>query len=399
MLYFTVSQLCGMEHMYQYSLDAFMLYFYKAIREAPSSEDIRARVEALRDTLRLVMFRWVSRGLSERHKLILLCQLTFQLLARGKLRDCADEWSAPAFQFLLRGPKKLGDALPASLEWLPEPAWFALQALAELEGGEFAKLPSDLAEAPSRFRDWFTSVAPESEKLPLDWAALDKTPLKKLLVLRCMRPDRLNSALKDYCAATLPGGSRFTECDGTLNSGAILEDSLRDSAPWVPLFYILSPGADVVADVDKLARKAGLEKGVSYHNVSMGQGQDVVANAALDAGAKQGHWVLLNNVHLMPRWLVEVEKKLDALAAPGGGAHEKFRVFLTAEPSPAIPIGILNRSIKLTQEPPQGLKANLKRALCLFPPEQVNDMDSKQRSILFGLCYFHAVMVERKKFG
>ena len=30
---------------------------------------------------------------------------------------------------------------------------------------------------------------------------------------------------------------------------------------------------------------------------------------------------------------------------------------------------------------------------------QVNDMDAKQRAILFGLCHFHAVMIERKKFG
>ena len=26
-------------------------------------------------------------------------------------------------------------------------------------------------------------------------------------------------------------------------------------------------------------------------------------------------------------------------------------------------------------------------------------MDSKLRAILFGLCHFHAVMIERKKFG
>ena len=184
MLYFLISQLCGVEHMYQYSLDAFMQFFYKAVRDAPPAEEALARVEALRDTLRLGVYRWVSRGLSERHKLLLLCQLTFTLLARGKLRDCPDEWSQPAFQLLLRGPKRLGEPLPSSLEWMPEPAWHALLALADLEGGEFAKLPADLAEAPSRFRDWFTSVTPESEKLPLDWSGLDKTPLKKLLVLR-----------------------------------------------------------------------------------------------------------------------------------------------------------------------------------------------------------------------
>ncbi|RYY38153.1 hypothetical protein EON62_00615, partial [archaeon] len=396
MLYFMISQLNMIEHMYQYSLDSYMLYFYKAIREAPKSDDVLTRVGSLRDTLRLIIYTWVSRGLFERHKLILMAQLAFQLMARGKLRD-VEEFSSSAFQFLLRGPKKLGEALPAALDWLPEPAWNSLQALAELEGGEFAKLPSDLAEAPTRFKEWFNHVTPESEKLPLDWSALDKTPFKKLLVLRCMRPDRLNVALTSFVGATLPHGSKFTDCDATFNSTGILEDTLTDSTPTTPIYFILSPGADVVSDVDKLALKHGYLKGISYHNVSMGQGQDVVAMEKLDMGHKQGHWVLLNNVHLMPRWLVELEKRLDTFAAEG--SHERFRVFLTSEAANSIPIGVLNRSIKLTNEPPQGLKANLKRAFCSFSPEYINEIDTKVRAILFGLCHFHAVMIERKKFG
>ena len=58
-----------------------------------------------------------------------------------------------------------------------------------------------------------------------------------------------------------------------------------------------------------------------------------------------------------------------------------------------VPIGILSRSIKLTNEPPQGLRANLKRAFCRFAPEVINEMDSKLRAILFGLCHFHAVRI------
>jgi dynein heavy chain len=396
MLYFMITQLNGIEHMYQYSLDSFTLYFYKAIREAPKQDDIKARVGALKDTIRLVIYTWVVRGLFERHKLILLCQLTFQLMARGKLHD-AEEFAFSAFQFLLRGPKKLGEPLPSTLDWLPEPAWNSLQALADLDGGEFTKLPSDLSEAPLRFKEWFNHVTPETEKLPLDWSSLDKTPFKKLLVLRCMRPDRLNVALREFVNVTLPLGGKFVDCDATLNSTQILEETLHDSNPSTPIFFILSAGADVVSDVDKLAARAGLSKGVSYHNVSMGQGQDVVAMEKLEMGHKQGHWVLLNNVHLMPRWLIELEKKLDQFSQEG--SHEKFRIFLTAEPSVGIPIGILNRSIKLTNEPPQGLKANLKRAFCSFSPEFINDADAKMRAILFGLCYFHACMIERKKFG
>ena len=103
-------------------------------------------------------------------------------------------------------------------------------------------------------------------------------------------------------------------------------------------------------------------KGISYWNVGMGQGQDVVAMDRLQMGHTQGHWVILNNCHLMPAWCIELEKKLDSFNLEG--SHEKFRVFLTAEPSKYIPIGILSRCIKLTNEPPVGSKANLKRAFC-----------------------------------
>lgn len=245
--------------------------------------------------------------------------------------------------------------------------------------------------------EWFNHVTPETEKLPLDWARLDKEPFKKLLVLRCMRPDRLQVALQHFVVETLPQGKDFVMCDATMNSTGILDSTLSDATPTTPIFFILSPGADVVGDVEALAQKYGFEKGVSYHNVAMGQGQDVIAMEALELASKQGHWVLLNNVHLMPRWLIELEKKLDVFAQEG--SHERFRVFLTGEPSSSIPIGMLNRSIKLTNEPPSGLKANLIRAFCSFSPEFVNEVEPKTRAILFGLCHFHAILIERKKFG
>ena len=101
----------------------------------------------------------------------------------------------------------------------------------------------------------------------------------------------------------------------------------------------------------------------------------------------------------MPNWLPVLEKCLDAFAAEGSNLN--FRLFLSAEPGVQfpIPIGILERSIKLTNEPPSGLKANMMRAFGFFSPEDINDKDNKVKSILFGLCFFHSVVVERKKFG
>lgn len=106
---------------------------------------------------------------------------------------------------------------------------------------------------------------------------------------------------------------------------------------------------------------------------------------------------MLQNIHLMTRWLLDLEKKLDTFAQEG--SHVNFRLFLSSDPSPDIPIGILERSIKLTNEPPQGLKPNMKRAFTYFSKDDIEDKDPKIKTILFGLCYFHSVMIERRKFG
>ena len=123
----------------------------------------------------------------------------------------------------------------------------------------------------------------------------------------------------------------------------------------------------------------------------MGQGQDILAMSRLEVAHKQGHWVILNNIHLMPVWCVELEKKLDQFNIAGN--HPGMRVFLTAEPSKTLPIGILSRSIKLTNEPPSGLKANLMRSIASFKPEDFDDNEPKVRAIMFGLAHFHAILM------
>jgi dynein heavy chain len=52
----------------------------------------------------------------------------------------------------------------------------------------------------------------------------------------------------------------------------------------------------------------------------------------------------------MPSFLKELEKKLDAFAIEG--SNPSFRLFLSSDPSDDIPIGLLEKSIKLTNEPP-----------------------------------------------
>jgi dynein heavy chain, axonemal len=68
MLYFLLIQLCIIDKMYQYSLESFTTFFFKAIEKTELSEDDEIRVLALRDVIRMTIYQYVSRGLFEKHK-------------------------------------------------------------------------------------------------------------------------------------------------------------------------------------------------------------------------------------------------------------------------------------------------------------------------------------------
>ena len=392
MLYFMLLKLCAMSHMYQYSLDSFTTFFMKALGKADGEGAGSARVQSLIKVLRWTVFSWVSRGLFEKHKLTFLTQLTFGLIAKGSIGE-GSGYDQAGMNLLMKETRKEGDESP--FDWLPDSNWNAVKGLSEMEGWE--RLAADIEENGARFLEWFSLVSPEEEKLPMDWRELDKRPFQKLLVIKALRPDRMLPAIKTLVSTVLPGGAEYVMCDSKLNSFEVLEESFADSTPTTPIYFILSPGANVASDVDKLAKIQKMVSGETYFNISLGQGQDKIANERLDTGHKMGHWVVLNNVHLMPKWLKVVEKKLDDYALSAGNA--RFRIFLSSDPSNGIPIGLIERCIKLTNDPPSGLKANLIGAISSLGKEDYEESEPRTRGILFGLCYFHSLMIERKKFG
>jgi dynein heavy chain len=44
-----------------------------------------------------------------------------------------------------------------------------------------------------------------------------------------------------------------------------------------------------------------------------------------------GHWVILQNIHLVKNWLPSLEKKIEEYSE---GSHPAYRLFLSAEPAP-----------------------------------------------------------------
>ena len=74
--------------------------------------------------------------------------------------------------------------------------------------------------------------------------------------------------------------------------------------------------------------------------------------------------------------------------------HQDFRLFLTSMPADYFPVTVLQNGVKLTTEPPRGLKANLKRTYQEFSETAFNDSKKPEtwRKLLFGLSFFHAII-------
>ncbi|XP_055971730.1 dynein axonemal heavy chain 17 [Sorex fumeus] len=385
LLYFILNDLNKINPIYQFSLKAFNVVFEKAIQRTPASDDVRQRVISLTDEITYSVYMYTARGLFERDKLIFLAQVTFQVLSMKK------ELNPLELDFLLRFPFKAGVQSP--VDFLQNQGWGGIKALSEMD--EFKNLDSDIEGSAKRWKKLVESEAPEKEIFPKEWK--NKTALQKLCMVRCMRPDRMTYAVRNFVEEKM--GSKFVE-----GRSVEFSKSFEESSPSTPIFFILSPGVDPLKDVEALGKKLGftIDNG-KLHNVSLGQGQEVVAEDALDVSAEQGHWVILQNIHLVARWLSTLDKKVERYST---GSHEDYRVFISAEPAPSpdshiIPQGILENAIKITNEPPTGMHANLHKALDLFTQDTL-EMCTKEiefKCILFALCYFHAVVAERRKFG
>jgi dynein heavy chain len=106
-----------------------------------------------------------------------------------------------------------------------------VKALSNLEA--FKTLASDIEGSGKQWKKYCELESPETEKLPQEWK--NKTLLQKLCILRCLRPDRMTYAVRNYIGAKL--GTKYID-----SARVPLAISFKESGPATPVFFILSPG-------------------------------------------------------------------------------------------------------------------------------------------------------------
>ena len=423
-LFFNVGELCNIEPMYQYSLAWYVRLFDHAILNAAASEDLEARLANLIDFFTYSLYKNICRSLFEKDKLLFSFTLAATIFGYKGSLDPAE------YRFLLTGglgQKDGADTPPAP--WLSEKLWLEMLRLSDLPafagrsekggddatGAEASEAPTEGASAdspskdandkkvvepfcacfardPSAWRHVYDSASPETEPLPEPWhSAL--SPFQKLCVLRTIRPDKLTRAVQIYVEESM--GRRYIE-----PPPFDLDQCFADSTCVTPLVFVLSPGSDPMSGLLKYAES----RQVKMESLSLGQGQGAKAEALIAKAAADGSWVVLQNCHLAVSWMTTLERICEAFVTDPEPPHENFRVWLTSYPSPHFPVAVLQNGVKMTNEPPKGMRANMMQS---FANDPISDPDFYEdcarplefKKLLVGLAFFHAAIQERIKFG
>ena len=118
-----------------------------------------------------------------------------------------------------------------------------------------------------------------------------------------------------------------------------------------------APGADPNDALLDLGARLDKEDGLKI--ISLGQGQGPIAERLMSQARMTGDWVCLQNCHLAVSWLPRMEQLLEQQAEED--VNDEYRLWLTSMPSTAFPVPVLQNGLKITNEPPRGIRANLMR--------------------------------------
>ncbi|KAM4579488.1 dynein axonemal heavy chain 8-like, partial [Fundulus diaphanus] len=376
-LYFLITEMSMVNVMYQTSLGQFLKVFDVSLERSEKSSKTQTRITNIISYLTFEVFRYTIRGLYENHKFV------FTLLLALKIELQTNKIDHNKFQLLIKGGAALDlKTCPQKpFRWILDMVWLNLVELSKLP--DFANILYQVSQNEKNWKAWLNLDAPEEGVIPDGYNSIDV--FQKLLLIRSWCPDRTLAQAMKYVDKSI--GSQFAE-PVILN----LHGTWEESDSRTPLICFLSMGSDPTDQIEALAKNLELE----CRAISMGQGQEVHARKLLKISMTEGGWVLLQNCHLGLEFMDELLETITAAET----MHDTFRVWITTEPHSQFSITLLQSSIKFTNDPPQGIRAGLKRTFAGISQNQLEASNLPMwKPLLYSVAFLHTAVQERRKFG
>merc|ERR1711988_883131 len=237
------------------------------------------------------------------------------------------------------------------------------------------------------------ATEPQNEPLPGEWN--DKlSNFQKLLLLKCTRPEKMLYVAMDFIKQEM--GSYYID--------PIAVDMVKiypETTFKFPTIFVFSTGSDPTNMLLGFAKDEMGYGSDRMHIVSLGQGQGPKAEKAIALSEKNGDWVFLQNCHLASTFMPKLESIIESWSADGAKVKDEFRLWLSTMPCNHFPISVLQNGIKITTQPPRGLRANMLRSYFNLTDKflEASNKTTSFKKLVFGAVFFHAIILERKKFG
>jgi dynein heavy chain len=352
-LYFCIVEMAGVNWMYNVSLGQFLELFDKGITDSAPDQINAKRVENIINAMTYLTYRYINRGLFEADKTTFKLMMCMRILMKEEVIHSLD------VSLFLKAGGAIDDR-NKKFGWMDKKVWDNLIALSKHRFGSdqsnpfFKGVIDSISRNTQDWRSFYESDTPESDEVPDYQEKIHADSMLggflHLCLVRCMREDRTMLAANRFIASKLT--TKFTEPPDDQIADVYEESSINK-----PILYLLSTGADPTQMIGDFARTAAHKK-FPTKNISMGEAMEGPALAKIKDGFKNGDWVVLNNCHLSLEFMAELENILNPKDVE---VHDDFRLFLTCAPVNDFPLGLLQMAIKVTMEPPRGMRAGLAR--------------------------------------
>ncbi|XP_030893747.1 dynein heavy chain 14, axonemal, partial [Leptonychotes weddellii] len=396
------------------------------------------------DVLTRSIFKVVSPALFNQHKLCFSFRLCITIMQNnangddiGSLPD--EEWDLFLHSGMLINIKGIMPQVKLNsmyetcggghLQWVSESQWRQCRYVSS-ELKPFSLLCKSLLYNVPQWETFKTSQAAyclmsvpfppesasveESKRSPKETELLDKkeevrspvnfpweklSAFQRLILIKILQPEHLKNSVKMFITEKM--GSEYV-----LRTGINLRESYKESNARTPIILIHSHGTDLTNTVLKLAQE--LKGGTSHVTIiSLGCSQAAKAEELImKALPRAAQWVFLQNCHLATSFMPRLCTIIELFNSPDVTIDPEFRLWLSSKSDSSFPIPILQKSLKIAVENPQGLKSNLLQTFGYGGSGEVTeeilekpDCGPSWKKLLFSLCFFNAVINERKNYG
>ncbi|XP_044530905.1 dynein axonemal heavy chain 14 [Gracilinanus agilis] len=468
LLYFLVADLAQLNYMYQFSLDWFREMFVMSVSfsdkideegqfalisrraemfqklqqyrdEKPDPLKDRERfdkyIEDLVDVLTESIYKVVSSALFVENKLCFSFRLCASILQNNcdgtQMRNSTEclqeeEWNIFLYSSILinieeKSPQSTSEVFSEyrkskHLFWLSESRWKECEFISN-HIQPFSLLCQSLLSNKNQWNTFMDAIStyrflstpytseedlnPESDsedKAPIIFPWENLTSFQRLILIKILKSEALNESVRKFVTEKLGRNYLHT-------AGINIKEVFKESSCRIPLIFIHSHGMDPTTLLMRFAQEI---RGSTDHvnMISLGRGQAAKAEDIIyKAKLMKGQWVFLQNCHLAASFMPRLCAIVD-LFDYGSKLDSDFRLWLSSKPDTSFPIAILQKSLKITVESPQSVKANLLQSFGYHGSGEVTEVifENDQcgpswKKLLFSLSFFNAVVNERKKYG